>query len=270
MELFSSCQYRWYTMFLLASASAPSPSGWTVLLLATIGGWVFNAVLVCRLTRHGNTTITGPINSIPNRFDDGFLIMDLKEMENLLAKAKESREAMRASHEELQQLIVEDALTGCRNRRALEQQVPDLWQQHIDQGDDLACLMFDIDHFKRVNDDHGHASGDEVLRQVGQTLRSTFAGVGQVYRYGGEEFCVMLPGHDLAEARWIAERVRMRVAEIEVRSDSSDALIPVSVSIGASDRRQGAITFGEMIGQADECLYLAKRHGRNRVVAYGA
>lgn len=257
-------------MFLLALASDIPSSGWTMLILATVAGWVFNAVLICRLTRHGKATMTDPVGSIPNRFDDGFLIMDLKEMENLLAKAKESREAMRASHEELQQLIVEDALTGCRNRRALEQQVPDLWQQHIERREDLACLMFDIDHFKRVNDDHGHASGDEVLRRVGQTLRSTFAGVGQVYRYGGEEFCVMLPGHDLAEARWIAERVRIQVAEIEVQSESTQSLIPVSVSIGATDRRRGALTFGEMIGQADECLYLAKRHGRNRVVAYGA
>ncbi|TWT87036.1 GGDEF domain-containing protein [Neorhodopirellula pilleata] len=257
-------------MSVLALASDTSSFGWTMLLIATVTGWVVNAVLICRLTRHGNTTLSAPIRSTSDRFDDGFLIMDLKEMEHLLAKAKESREAMRASHEELQQLIVEDALTGCRNRRALEQQVPNLWQQHLDRDDNLACLMFDIDHFKRVNDDHGHASGDEVLRRVGQTLRSTFAGVGQVYRYGGEEFCVMLPGHDLAEARWIAERVRLRVADIEVRSESSDCLIPVSVSIGASDRRQGALTFGEMIGQADDCLYLAKRHGRNRVVAYGA
>lgn len=255
-------------MFILASAMESSSLGWTILLIATASGWLVNGILLCRLTRHPSPHLSASPKPFTPQLDDGFLILDLKEMENLLSKARASREAMRASHEELQQLIVEDALTGCRNRRALGQQTPDVWKQHHENDSSLACLMLDIDHFKRVNDDHGHACGDEVLRCVGQTLRSTFAGVGQVYRYGGEEFCVILPGHDLAEARWIAERVRMRVAEIEVTSESTQDLIPVSVSIGATDTRQGAESFEAMIAQADECLYLAKRHGRNRVVAY--
>jgi len=191
------------------------------------------------------------------------------EMENLLARARHSREEMQQSNEELQQLVTEDALTGCRNRRCLDEQIDREWQTSEQEQRNLACMMFDIDHFKTFNDEHGHATGDEVLRQFGQTLRETFAGLGQVYRYGGEEFCIVLPGHDLSESRWIAERVRASVSRLTVKSTATEQPLQVTVSIGVTDRFAGAMDAVGMIDQADKCLYMAKRKGRDCVVAYG-
>ncbi len=208
-------------------------------------------------------------STIPgSRYSEGFMVLDLQEMEHMLNRARASREEIKASHAEMQQLIVEDPLTGCRNRRAMGHQAQDLWTKHTESGEALSCLMFDVDHFKKFNDDHGHATGDEVLRRVGQALRSTFAGVGQVYRYGGEEFCVLLPGHDLAESRWIAERVRKTIEEIQIESSTSEEMLHVTASVGATDLKQLATSCDEMIAQADHCLYMAKRKGRNIVIAY--
>lgn len=190
-------------------------------------------------------------------------------MENLLAHVRRSREEVQQSNEHLQQLVVEDALTGCRNRRSLDEQAAAAWDIYEREQRGLACMMFDIDHFKTVNDNHGHASGDEVLRRFGRLVREVFAGVGQVYRYGGEEFCVLLPGHHLKEAGWIAERVRLTVARMEVHCVTTNEPIPTTVSIGITDVSAGATDATEMIDQADECLYMAKRKGRNCVVAYG-
>lgn len=251
-------------------------SGWTLVLIATAVGWIVNGFLLCRITLDRRSPRRFTPGHPLRKLDEGFLVLDLKQMEHLMSQAREDREAMRASHEQLQQMIAEDPLTGCRNRRALQEQSAELWQptpggpdpETTDDVVDLACLMFDIDHFKKVNDDHGHATGDELLRRVGQTLRRTFAGVGQVYRYGGEEFCVMLPNMKLVEARWIAERVRQLINDLDVRSESSGQRIPITVSIGVTDRHRGAQSIDAMIDQADQCLYIAKRRGRDQVVVH--
>lgn len=190
------------------------------------------------------------------------------EMEALLARARNSRTEMEIANQKLQSLIQEDALTGCRNRRALTDQVNAIWQQHYQTEKVLGCLMIDIDHFKRLNDDHGHATGDEALRQVGKTLMQSLAGVGKVYRYGGEEFCVLLPGHDLQETRWIAERIRMELLQIQIANPTSEEPLSLTASLGVSDSRQGATMPLDMIRQADKCLYMAKRKGRNCVIAW--
>jgi diguanylate cyclase (GGDEF)-like protein len=191
------------------------------------------------------------------------------EMENLLARVRRSREEVQECNEQLRHLASQDALTGCRNRGSLDNQLETIWHESVKGDKQLSCMMIDIDHFKSFNDAHGHATGDEVLRRVGQTLRETFAGVGQVYRYGGEEFCVLLPGHDLQAARWIGERVRAAISELQVRSETATQTLQVSVSIGVNDRESHAQNAVQMIGGADKCLYMAKRHGRNCVVAYG-
>ncbi|MBB3210264.1 diguanylate cyclase (GGDEF)-like protein/PAS domain S-box-containing protein [Rhodopirellula rubra] len=191
------------------------------------------------------------------------------EMEDLLARVRRSREEAHQSNEHLRQLVTQDALTGCNNRRSLDEQADVLWKDSTEDGKPLSCMMFDIDHFKSVNDEYGHATGDEVLRCVGTSLLHTFENVGQVYRYGGEEFCVMLPDHDLNAARSIGEKVRSTVSHLSVHSATTNEVIQVTVSIGVVDRNAGANSVSEMIDQADKCLYMAKRNGRNCVVGYG-
>ncbi|MCA9189411.1 MAG: diguanylate cyclase, partial [Planctomycetales bacterium] len=120
----------------------------------------------------------------------------------------------------------------------------------------------DVDHFKSVNDNHGHSMGDEVLKKVAHTISSTVRGRDIVCRYGGEEFCVLLPHADLTGACEIAERVRIAVAEIPFDE------LSVTASLGVSDMSLGAKNPQEMLDQADKCLYVAKRGGRNRVVRW--
>ncbi|MEM6362879.1 MAG: sensor domain-containing diguanylate cyclase [Planctomycetota bacterium] len=197
------------------------------------------------------------------------------ETESILARVRHRHHEDQQNIETLTQLVQEDPLTRCRNRRALTQQSSEAWQQAMDNQSPLACLMFDIDHFKRINDDHGHAAGDDVLRRVAATLRQTFAGVGHVYRYGGEEFCVLLPRHQMTEAAWIGERVRTSIASLQIAVGDDgqpplDVMIEPTVSVGVSDRSQQAQSADELIAQADKCLYIAKRRGRNQVVAYDA
>ncbi|MFG0289780.1 MAG: diguanylate cyclase [Rhodopirellula sp. JB044] len=191
------------------------------------------------------------------------------EMEDLLARVRRSREEAHQSNEELRQLVTQDALTGCCNRRSLDERGDILWQNSTNDAASLSCMMFDIDHFKSVNDEYGHATGDEVLRCVGTSLRHTFENVGEIYRYGGEEFCVMLPAYDLNAARSIAEKVRGTVSHLSVHSATTNEVIQVTISIGVVDRESGAKNIDELIHQADKCLYMAKRNGRNCVVTYG-
>ncbi|MEM9365883.1 MAG: sensor domain-containing diguanylate cyclase [Planctomycetota bacterium] len=190
------------------------------------------------------------------------------EMEGLLAQTRVSSEEVQRRNEKLNRLVREDSLTGCQNRRALDDTLPLLWNQNQTEESPFSCLMFDIDRFKSVNDTHGHAQGDEVLRQVGEKLRDTFAGVGQVYRYGGEEFCVLLPRHNHQEAHWIAERIRQSIEELEITSSPDQDAIRPTVSIGVADLSHGAEDAPTLVAQADKCLYIAKRRGRNQVVVY--
>lgn len=190
------------------------------------------------------------------------------EMEHLLARIRNSREEIQHDNQKLQLLMHEDTLTTCLNRRCLDGTIQSDWDDHAADDAGLACLMIDIDHFKRLNDEHGHATGDEALRQIGACLRECFIGFGQVYRYGGEEFCVLLPKHRLHEATWIAKRVQTTIASQTIVSESHQEALSITVSIGVTDANQGGQTPQEMVSQADKCLYLAKRRGRNRVIAW--
>jgi diguanylate cyclase (GGDEF)-like protein/putative nucleotidyltransferase with HDIG domain len=125
--------------------------------------------------------------------------------------------------------------------------------------------MVDVDHFKSVNDTYGHHTGDEVLREVSKSLRQLFEEEHIVCRYGGEEFCVVLSGFDLDQAFEEAERTRLAIMNIRL---SEPAELRLTASIGVSELRFGAIETQELINQADECLYIAKRGGRNQSVLY--
>jgi diguanylate cyclase (GGDEF)-like protein len=125
--------------------------------------------------------------------------------------------------------------------------------------------MLDIDHFKRINDEHGHDAGDEVLRAVAAVLRNATRDVDVTARHGGEEFVVLLPETGLAAARDAAERVRTAVATATV--DPGGRQLSVTVSVGVSAWPDSATAPADLLPGADAALYEAKRSGRNRVVA---
>lgn len=189
------------------------------------------------------------------------------ELERMLSLLRNSRDEIKRKNSELEILATQDALTGCLNRRAFFETFDSLWVESKALATPLSCLMIDIDHFKSVNDTYGHQAGDEVLRQVSTVIRELFKNKGLVCRYGGEEFCVLLPQFELDQAIIEAERIRVEISNIRLL-DPAD--LRLTGSIGVSELQFEAGDPQELVNQADACLYVAKREGRNRVISYNA
>ncbi len=156
-----------------------------------------------------------------------------------------------------------DPLTGLWNRRAMDSELDELMA--IEPDSPLSVLMLDIDHFKRINDTHGHALGDAVLRHVAEAIRKCLRSNDQAVRYGGEEFLVLLPRTNLVEAAQLAESIRVRVASLRLRRRSDNLVLePFTVSLGVASRRPGD-TRDTLLRRTDRALYYSKDSGRNRV-----
>src|SRR5262249_27858647 len=152
-------------------------------------------------------------------------------------------------NQELRTLATRDPLTGCLNRRAFFTEFETHWAaaQRYDQA--LSIIMLDIDHFKSINDTHGHSAGDQVLQQVAAAVKSMLRKTDAVCRYGGEEFCILLPHTTLTEAAQAAERFRQGVAARKCGE------ISVTTSVGVSAVSLGAGQPQELLEQADKALY---------------
>ncbi len=158
-----------------------------------------------------------------------------------------------------------DELTGLANRRALQAFALRLWRRPAG----LAVLAVDVDHFKQVNDSHGHAAGDRVLQQLAATLARFMRSSDRVGRIGGEEFVAVLAGADARQAREVAERIRAAVAANAADGGAAGA-IPVTISIGLAVAEAGDASFDQLLARADAALYQAKAEGRNRVCEAGS
>lgn len=164
------------------------------------------------------------------------------------------------------EMAVTDPLTGLHNRRYLDRHLAALVQQAVARQKPLSVLMIDIDHFKPINDNFGHAVGDDVLREFSMRLRKAVRGIDLACRMGGEEFLVAMPDTDTALAMVVAERIRQKIAG-ETFENSEGAGIAVTVSIGIASLVSGRDAAEDLMRRSDEALYLAKRGGRNRVAA---
>lgn len=167
--------------------------------------------------------------------------------------------------QEIMHLAMTDCLTQIPNRRALMERAGQAMARR--SGLPLALLMIDVDHFKRINDIHGHPIGDEVLRQVVERLRGRLRGCDLLGRYGGEEFCVLAPDTDLNGALNLAESLRESIEFTPFITEKG--ALPVSVSIGMAlcplnTRRE----LKDILIEADSALYTAKQTGRNKVVVF--
>lgn len=159
-----------------------------------------------------------------------------------------------------------DPLTGLFNRRALESLGAAIFDESHHAGRPVSALMIDIDHFKFVNDLHGHAAGDAVLRMFGAIIQRNVRSADLTARYGGEEFTVLLPGAHMAMAVKLGERIRTECQSTEVTYES--ARLKFTVSVGVATAFPGeSNTLQSLIETADKCLYRAKRGGRNRTVS---
>ncbi len=165
-----------------------------------------------------------------------------------------------------------DVLTGWHNRRYLQTRLGEELARAQREAAPLTCLMIDVDHFKAVNDRHGHLVGDEVLREIAHRIEFQVRASDVSARFGGEEFVILLPSTRMADAQMLAERVRKTVAVEPIQTGAGDAL-DVTVSIGLAEYRpvdgdDDIKVVGErLLAQADVALYEAKAAGRNTVVA---
>jgi diguanylate cyclase (GGDEF)-like protein len=164
----------------------------------------------------------------------------------------------------LYRLSITDSLTKAFNRQYLFQRLPDEIERSKRYGDALSVLLFDVDHFKRFNDTHGHAAGDFVLKEIVRVVQGVVRDVDGLVRYGGEEFLLLLPKTDLAGASLLAERIRAAVQLAEL--PWSQTRLQVTVSVGAAQHAHADTDEG-LLKRADEALYEAKSTGRNRVAS---
>ncbi|MBT8066940.1 MAG: sensor domain-containing diguanylate cyclase [Gammaproteobacteria bacterium] len=168
-----------------------------------------------------------------------------------------------------------DVLTGWHNRRYLLVRLTEELARARRDGGRLVCLMLDIDHFKRVNDNWGHAAGDAVLREIAQRVESQVRASDIAARYGGEEFVVLLPNTDVASAMLLAERIRKAVSASPIELPNNET-VTITTSIGISEvqpapEADDLKTVGDsLIARADVALYAAKSAGRDRVVVEAA
>ena len=168
------------------------------------------------------------------------------------------------------ELAVTDQLTGLHNRRYMEGQLGALVKRATLGGDPVSALMIDIDHFKKINDAFGHDIGDEVLREFAVRLASNVRAIDLPCRYGGEEFTVIMPGAQLADAQRVAERIRLHVAGSPFRVAGGRELLTVTISVGVATTAGETDTPDSLLKRADEAVYEAKAAGRNRVISRAA
>ena len=212
----------------------------------------------------------GNMRGVLSTFDD---VTELEkknqELERMLRLLDASRGEVRRQNEKLQILATRDTLTSCLNRRSFFERLEAEVKNACVDALPLTCVMADIDHFKSINDTYGHAMGDKIIREIADALRMGLRSVDLLGRYGGEEFCIVLPGVDAGKSMEIAERLRSLVAATFSRSRSDLLDRPVTMSFGVSTLDNGTTDPAQLVDQADKALYEAKNSGRNCVRRWG-
>lgn len=179
-----------------------------------------------------------------------------KELQRTLLQLKQGQQEIARQNNELKVLASSDSLTGCLNRRAFFEGLSSLIAEAEAEGSPLTCIMLDIDHFKRVNDIYGHSVGDQVIKMVADTLMQMTRSIDLVGRYGGEEYCVVLPGTDAVKAMAVAERMRIAIMESSIITSSGE--LKITSSFGLACLVGQGVDASEFIDKADQALYNAK------------
>ncbi|MFI5243173.1 MAG: diguanylate cyclase, partial [Gemmatimonadales bacterium] len=196
---------------------------------------------------------------------DGYITKPIDFVE--LEARVEAMLRIKMLEKKLTELSITDELTGVFNRRRLDALLGEMFEHSTRLHEALAVAMFDVDHFKQVNDTHGHPAGDRVLSQVAQLLKGAVRDIDRLGRYGGEEFMVLLPGTVLDAAVTFAERARQEVETHQFKFDGG--VLSRTLSVGVAGWPHPRIhTHEQLVKAADQALYLAKSLGRNRVVRF--
>ncbi|MBM4362284.1 MAG: diguanylate cyclase [Deltaproteobacteria bacterium] len=190
----------------------------------------------------------------------------IRQLEQLLTEKEKLEADLRRANAELETAAASDPLTGLPNRRAFDDAIRRDFARAERSGGVLAVVAVDVDHFKRVNDTFGHATGDAVLRQVAEVLRGALRTGDFPARIGGEEFVAILPGADAAGAKIVADRVRVALARTQMPGPSGPFSVTASFGVAAVAGKALRAGGAAALARADQALYTAKATGRNRVV----
>ena len=196
----------------------------------------------------------------------------VRELEARVTQLQRENVDLITKNRVLAEISARDALTGLYNRWYVMEKIDSEMNRSLRNGSPVALLMLDIDHFKRINDSFGHAAGDSVLKSFGQVLRDSCRVYDVPGRYGGEEFCIVLPETRLGNTTAVAERIRQRLAEH--RFDVGADRIAITASIGIAGMEalndEGIVTASALVERADRALYSAKHRGRNRIEVWAS
>lgn len=195
----------------------------------------------------------------------GELRMNNNELHTTQHALQEKNQALAEANTRLETLATKDPLTELPNHRALLECLEKEFDRARRYGHPVSILFFDGDHFKRVNDTHGHSVGDVVLQELGRRVRESLRGGDTIGRYGGEEFMVLLPETDITQACEVAERMRVAVAAHPLALGRVEEGINLTISIGAATFPTDGQTANEVVDKADQAMYWAKRLGRNQL-----
>lgn len=228
----------------------------------------------------GNLVVRAADGRVFNETEREFL----REVFDLIRLAEESDARLRAFEERigrlesenldllmqnrvLSEISARDSLTGLYNRWYVMEKIDSEMNRALRHGSPMSVLMLDIDHFKRVNDSFGHTVGDEMLKIVGQVLRESCRIYDVPGRYGGEEFCIVLPETRVGNTTVVAERIRTRLAATELPVGNASVSVTASIGVAGMDSvsDEGVVSAAALIERADRALYAAKHLGRNRV-----
>ena len=256
------------------------------LIIVSLSHAATDPLRVCSQMRTNEETRQVPILTVVDEFDQQRLVKALElgvndylvrpiDRNELLARSltqlrrKRYQDKLRQNYHLSLTMAVTDGLTGLYNRRYLNTHLDNLLEQLGPDGKPFSVILVDIDHFKQINDTHGHGAGDEVLREFSKRVQRSIRGVDLVARIGGEEFVVVMPDTGLGVAYIVAERLRQAVAERSF-AITTDGLSEISVtsSFGVAEAELD-MSSSDLFSAADEALYEAKRGGRNQVVTRG-
>ncbi len=223
------------------------------------------AIVRCAPVRDGGGRMRGCIVT----FHDVTEVYEANDrLRETLGDLERTREQIHTQNEELRRLAMRDPMTGCLNRRAFFDAAADLADMALGGDATLCCIMTDIDHFKGFNDLYGHSVGDQVIQVVARALAASIRNTDLLCRYGGEEFCILLPNTSLADACVIAERARATIESGASAGVRSVQVRKITSSFGVATVAAGASSLQVLIDQADQALYVSKAEGRNRVTVW--
>jgi diguanylate cyclase (GGDEF)-like protein len=233
------------------------------LMLASYDDKTFKFIINVSAIQSGNSVTQGVLITL----DD---VTELEErntaLQTMVSRLQETQAQVQQQNIELNYLATRDSLTGCLNRRRFTELFDKAFKEAQQNNSELSCIMADIDHFKAVNDNYGHAVGDIVIIMLAEILQSNTRKVDLVGRYGGEEFCLVLPGLTVEEAFVVAERIRLRLKDESANRFENGPR--VTASFGVSSIKDNPANPSELNNFADEALYVAKESGRNLVICW--